>query len=288
MITLENDLLRAAVHPKGAELQSLVHKQHATEYIWKGDPAYWGKHSPVLFPIVGALKDDVYEYDHRRYSLPRHGFARNHVFSIERQEHAQAIFQLRSSRETRAVFPFSFVLNIYYTLQEASLSVRYEVINTGDALLYFSIGGHPAFNVPLEPALHYEDYALVFEQPETLDRWPLQNGLISAEGVPFLNNETEIPLSKPLFYEDAIVLKHPRSASVVLKSMHGKRGLNFHFGGFSYLGIWAAKDAPFVCIEPWSGIADSIHHNQKLIEKEGILRLEANETWERSWSVDCF
>ncbi|GAA4302713.1 aldose 1-epimerase family protein [Compostibacter hankyongensis] len=290
MITLRNEKLQVRIHPKGAELQSLFGTGTQTEYLWKGDPAYWGKHSPVLFPVIGALRNDRYRYNGREYTLPRHGFARDLLFTPEETAGHMANFVLHSSAETRQVYPFDFILRIRYHLAGMKLQVTYEVCNPdADAPLYFSVGGHPAFALPLEEGLRYEDYHLEFEHPETAGRWRLRkDGLITGEVHPLLEDAARLPLQKSLFYEDAIVLKGLRSRRVSLLSAKEKRGVQLDFGGFPYLGIWAARDAPFICLEPWCGLADTAGHNGELTEKEGIIRLSPRAKWEKSWSVTCF
>jgi galactose mutarotase-like enzyme len=288
MIILENQHLLATLAPKGAELQSLINKQTGIEHMWSGDAAYWGKFSPVLFPIVGGLKNDTYYFEDKTYTLPRHGFAREKIFKAERLNETEAIFTLRHSEETLEVYPFTFTFILRYKLNNNILSCTYEVYNDGIADLLFSVGAHPAFAVPLTKDTDYNDYYLQFNTTEILHRWKLQEGLISASSqlVPVTNNK--LLLNKELFYEDAIVLKNMQSNSITLGSNKHNHGLHFSFKGFPFFGIWAAKNAPFVCLEPWCGIADSIDHNQQLINKEGIIALAANTNWQRSWSVECF
>ena len=296
MITLKNETITAIVHPKGAELQSLLHK-NGIQYMWSGDAAYWGKHSPVLFPIVGTLKNDTYYYKDKAYQLSRHGFARDKVFTSKQTGKSEAVLTLAEDEETLKVYPFPFTLNLRYQLQDNRLLCTYEVINTGNSEMLFSIGGHPAFAVPLVKGTVYTDYYLLFSKAEPLIRYKLDNGLIADEKqaletiacIPGTENAAIKLLLKPdLFYEDAIVLKHLQNYYTTLASNKHSHGLQFDFTGFPYLGIWAAKNAPFVCIEPWCGITDSIHHNQQLAKKEGIIALKAGGSWRRSWSVACF
>ena len=285
LITIENHAIRAEINPKGAELQSLYSKQHNQEYMWNADAAYWAKYSPLLFPIVGTLKDNTYHFNGKTYNLPRHGFARDLVFEVEKAETNHATFTLRSSAETKVNYPFDFVLKLHYHIDGTSLEVQYEVINETTDPLYFSIGAHPAFAVPLQENTAYEDYYLEFNKSETAPRWVIENGLIG-DPKPLLEDQSKLPLTKKLFYEDALVLKHLESSYVSLLSDKTPRGLQFYFEGFPFLGIWAAKDAPFVCIEPWCGIADSVNHNQKLEEKEGVIALQSNSVWKKAWRVD--
>lgn len=287
MITIQNEVISAAINPKGAELVSLIYKPSQTEHMWSADPKFWGKSSPVLFPIIGSLKNDAFLYNNQEYALPRHGFARERVFEIEKQAEDSVVFLLTQDDASLQVFPFSFELRLHYTIEANQLKVKYDVKNTGDETMFFSIGGHPAFKVPFADGTSYNDYYLEFDKEEELKRWPLSGGgLVEAKPDKMPVDSNLLPLTKELFYQDALVFKHLESVSVTLKSDKTSGQLKFHFEGFPFLGIWAAKDADFVCIEPWCGIADSVTHNQQLEEKEGINPLAPTETFERTWKVE--
>ena len=289
LVTLENHLLSVEIKTKGAELCSIVRKDCSLEYIWSGDPAIWGKTSPVLFPIVGSLKDNSYIYNGQRYTLSRHGFARDAEFALVEGDASRAVFVLRDSPASLKNYPFHFDLYLKYELDGDSLVVTYEVMNTGPAVLYFSIGGHPAFRVPLVEGISYEDYYLQFETTENAPRWPISaDGLIQPLAESFLNHRDRIELSRNLFEKDALVFKHLLSTKVSLRAASNNHGLDFHFNGFPYLGLWAAKGGDFVCIEPWCGIADAVGHDQLLAEKEGIETLPSGQHWRRQWRVSCF
>jgi galactose mutarotase-like enzyme len=155
--------------------------------------------------------------------------------------------------------------------------------------MYFSVGGHPAFRVPLHDGLNYSDYYLHFDKTESSPRWPISpEGLIETKPHPFFQNTDRLPLTKELFYKDALVFKDLTSNAVSLRSDKSERGWTMDFQGFPYLGIWAAKNADFVCVEPWCGIADSTSSNQQLKEKEGIEELTAGDIFERSWTLTIF
>ncbi|MEO6733099.1 MAG: aldose 1-epimerase family protein [Ferruginibacter sp.] len=286
MHTIENDILRIVVNPAGAELASLYNKVTRMEYLWSGDPTFWGKKSPVLFPVVGTLKENKYYFDNKDYELGRHGFAREKIFTVKDQTASSVCFELQDDEETLNVFPFHFSFSIIYTIEENMLSVTYLVKNEWAETMYFSVGAHPAFKLPISEDLAYDDYYLLFNKTENAGRWPIsKEGLIEKESLPLLDNTNRLSLSKSLFFNDAIVFKHLQSDEVDLKSDKHPAGFSFSFKGFPYLGIWAAKDADFVCIEPWCGIADSVETNQVLNDKEGIIALTANEEFTRTWSV---
>ena len=286
MQTLKNQTLTIKINPKGAELISLFNEETQTEYMWSADANSWGKSSPVLFPIVGALKDNCYHFEEKTYHLPRHGFAREREFLVENNTDESVTFLLANDEETLKIYPFTFEFRLKYELHENCLLVTYSVKNMGDKTMYFSVGGHPAFALPLSADTNYEDYYLEFNKTENFQRWGLvDGGLIANNPTDFLLNTNHLALTKELFYDDAIVFKNLQSDEVILKSDKTNRQLKFDFKGFPYLGIWAAKDANFVCIEPWYGIADSENHNQELTEKEGIIALEVDDVFERTWSV---
>ncbi|MFN8347848.1 MAG: aldose 1-epimerase family protein [Spirosomataceae bacterium] len=286
MIQLQNEFLSAAFRPKGAELVSLILRSASLDFMWEGDPAFWGKHSPVLFPIVGGLKDNTYFFNGKAYPLPRHGFAREKTFAVEHLSDASVTFLLTHDESTLAVYPFAFAFRIRYTLNDNQLQVTYLVENPGDTPMWFSVGGHPAFKVPFLAGTTYEDYVLSFNQKEDWARWPLTPaGLIEKAPVLLAQATTELPLTKELFYEDALVFKNYRSDSVTLHTPKSAHSLRFDFAGFPYLGVWAIKNADFVCIEPWCGIADSVDHPQDITRKEGIIVLPAKGSFERTWTV---
>jgi galactose mutarotase-like enzyme len=286
---IENTQLRVAIKSDGAELDSVVHKQHQLEYLWQGDATFWGKKSPILFPIVGTLKDNQYVYKGKNYTLPRHGFARDKAFVLERHAEDKATFLLTSSNETLKHYPFSFEFRLHYALKDNTLHVTYDVKNTGVSDMYFSVGGHPAFRVPLVENTDYTDYFIQLNTTETKGRYPLSTGgLLELKPNPFLQNTNKIPLHPSLFYEDAVVLKHLSATKMAILSDKTPHGLSMTFDGFPYFGIWAAKNAPFVCLEPWCGIADSVNTTQDLTEKEGINKLLSRKRFERTWAIEIF
>ena len=289
MHSISNDSITIKIANKGAELQSLYHKQHKLEYMWSGDPSYWAKKSPVLFPIVGGLQNNTYRYKGKEYQLSRHGFARENDFELIDKTDSSILFSLKSTEKIKQAYPFDFVFSVKYSLRKNVLQVSFIVENTGTDNLLFSVGAHPAFAVPLVDGTAYEDYYLQFSERENAQRWPLSSeGLIETSSAPLLQNENRLPLKKDLFYEDAIVLKHPASNAISVVSDKTPHGLQVDFTGFPYLGIWAAKDADFVCIEPWFGIADSVNATGNIEEKEGINTLKSEAKFEVSYTIEVF
>lgn len=286
MYTLQNEQLEINLSAKGAEIQKIYNKETGLDYLWSGDPAFWGKHSPVLFPIVGSLKNDSYQYNNQTYHLSRHGFARDMEFSVLAKTDTNITFSLQQTAATLEKYPFYFELRIHYGIAENRLHVQYEVLNQDEKTLWFSIGAHPAFKVPLVKGTNYEDYVLSFNEFENTARYPLTaDGLLAEDPQIFLQNTDELPLKKSLFYEDALVFKTLQSSSIKLESDKTAHGLTLDFKGFPFMGIWSAKDADFVCIEPWHGITDSVQTTGKLEEKEGILSIGAGDTFTATWTV---
>ena len=289
MITIENDQLKVQSKTKGAELDSLYSKETNLEYLWNGDAKFWNKKSPILFPIVGTLKENTYYYNNKPYNLTRHGFARDMDFSVTAQADDTTTLTLTDSDETLRNFPFPFRLDVIYTLESSTVHVKYRVTNNGSDNMFFSIGAHPAFKVPLDKKLDYHDYYFEFDQTEDAYRWLIsRQGLIEPVTVPFLINTNILHITKELFRDDAIVFKYLNSHKVKLKSNRSKHGVEVSYPGFPFLGLWAAPGADFVCIEPWCGIADGTTSKQEFINKEGINLLTPSQVFERTWSVTLF
>ncbi len=287
--TIHNNELSIAIASKGAELQSIINKDFGIEYIWSGDAAYWAKKSPVLFPIVGGLKNNSYQYKGNIYYLPRHGFARDMEFTVTAQEEDTITFTLSSNKETLAKYPFSFNFSLRYSLQKNKLSVTYNVENTGTETMLFSVGAHPAFKIPIAEGTTFEDYYLQFSSVENEGRWPLSpDGFIENFTTPVLENTDRLGLTKSLLYKDALVFKQLRSTEISLLSSKTNHGLKLSLQGFPYMGIWNAKDADFICIEPWCGIADSVTASGNLEDKEGINLLQPAQAFKRTWSAELF
>lgn len=285
--TIENDSLQVQIKSEGGELTHIFNKKTKLEYLWQAGSA-WPKQAPVLFPIVGQLKANSYQFKNKSYTLERHGFARTMVFQETEKSKDRVVFRLQDDAQTRVRFPFSFCLDIVYNLNADKLEIEYRVINTGAEKMYFSIGAHPAFKVPLTPEEIYEDYYLRFNKKEHAVKYLLNKGLISDQTEAVLEHIDILPLSKTLFYNDALVFKNLRSDRIQILNKRNNHGLTFEFSGFPYFGIWAAKDADFVCLEPWHGIADSVHHSQILEAKEGIIALPPEEIFSCSYSIITF
>ncbi len=278
--TISNSILTAQIKHKGAELCSLK-DQTDKEYIWNGNPAFWGKHSPVLFPIVGTLKNNSYQYDNAEYQLSRHGFARDIEFELIDKQENSATFSLVSSPETKEKYPFDFDLHLIYTLDNKSLKIEYKVFNNGQSKMPFSIGAHPAFDLPG----NFENYSLAFDKKEVLKYYLLKDGLIS-DTTDVLNlDENELLLNYGLFANDALVFKNIPSKSITILE-NSKPFLRVNYSDFPDLGIWTPSNAPFICIEPWFGYSDTENQFGNLFKKEGIQIVEANATFHSAFTIE--
>lgn len=267
---------------KGAELASLKN-QSGKEFIWEGNPEFWGKHSPVLFPIVGTLKNNSYLYDNHEYHLSRHGFARDRKFSVLSKSENSIVFSLSDSEETLAVYPFHFEFQIEYTLNENALEIRYHVINKNDFEMPFSLGAHPAFAL----SKNFEDYSLEFETDQELVYHLLDHDLISEQTMNLNLTDKKLPLHYELFENDALVFESVPAKKITILE-NGKPRIKVDFSDFPDLGIWTKVGAPFLCIEPWFGYSDSAASNGNITDKGGIQILSPEKTFEAAFSIQIF
>ena len=277
--TISNSILKASIKHAGAELFSLKDNQE-NEYIWEGNPDFWGKHSPVLFPIVGTLKNNTYTINEKEYHLPRHGFARDMDFELIEKTENKAVFSLQSSEETLQKYPFEFELQLIYTLNENALELEYKVINKGKEKMPFSIGAHPAIALPD----HFENYVLLFEKEESLKYYLLENDLISSKTKILETKNNLVPLNYELFKNDALIFKTLESKSLIILN-NSKPYIKVDYKDFPSLGIWTKENAPFICIEPWLGYSDTDENTGDLYQKEGILTLEANKDCSAKFTI---
>jgi len=280
-IQLENKNFSISINTKGAELNSFKNQLVKKEYIWEGNPEFWGKHSPILFPIVGALKNDSYYYNDKKYNLSRHGFARDFEFDIIEKTDLSVTFSLKENDETLQNYPFQFELQIKYVLTENKLVIIYHIRNNSKTKMPFNIGAHPAFALPK----NFTNYSLEFEKQEELITHELENNLFSGATRTIAHEKANLPLNYSLFEKDALVFKTLESKSVKILE-NGNPFLKVDYEDFSSLGIWTVKNAPFICIEPWIGFADSSTSNGKLFEKTDIKVLNQNSNFQISFSIE--
>lgn len=278
IVTISNSIISASINALGAELIRL--EKDSKNYIWSVDETYWNKTSPILFPIVGRLKNDTYSIDNKTYELPRHGFARNFEFQIVNQTESSVVFVLESNSETFKNYPFEFELRLEYELDENELKIKYSVENKSEATMPFSIGAHPAFAIENS----FSDYSLKFNQTEEFISHELDNEQFSNSFRKINSENGQINLNYSLFEKDALVFKHLESNKLTLLKKK-EPVLSVQLEGFPYLGIWTKPNAPFLCIEPWCGLADNVNHNGNIFEKEGINLLHPQEFFSRTIKI---
>jgi galactose mutarotase-like enzyme len=282
-MTLENQKLRISFAILGAELKSIFSKEKQQEFLWQGSADWWPRCAPVLFPIVGKLNQNALRYNGQTYSLPQHGFARDNEFTIETQSKTALTFLLSSTAELRSKYPFDFQLRITYVLIDSMLEIQYDIRNAGNETMYFSIGAHPGF--ALAPGESLSDYYIEFEKTETLDRHLLDEGLFNGKTERVVTASRTMNLDDEMMKKDAVVFKDMKSTGLWLKSRRSNYSLEFHSPGFPYFGIWAKPGGPFVCLEPWCGIADNKGFMGDVRDKEGIVSLKTGEVFVRKFSI---
>ena len=282
-LTLHGDGISATIVGQGAELVSL-RDAHGTELLWQAGPA-WRRHSPVLFPIVGRLKGDQLRHGGMTYPMTQHGFARDRRFAWMEQGASSCTLVLTDDAETRAHYPFAFRLAVRYSLGPRQLGVVFEITNTGDETLPASIGAHPAFNWPLLPELPKEAYRLTFADSEPAPVRRLKDGLLLPTPQPTPIKDKALALSERLFDDDAVILDRPASTSVRYAADRGP-SVEMSWQGFNELGIWSKPGgAPFLCIEPWHGIASPIDFDGEFAEKPGVMLIEPSSKRKLSYQI---
>ena len=286
MHSIENNFLKIEIAQKGAELTSLFNKQTNTELLWQGDPQYWTGQAPILFPIVGELKEGYHVVGDQKFEIYRHGFVRKSTeWDINKVNDNTIICTFKSNKETLKEFPFHFEFAVRYHLNKNELIVTHIATNTDNKKIPVSIGGHPAFNCPLDNGQQLTDYHLKFETVENAERHLLnEKALYNGKTAPFIKNTDSIKLHDDLFLNDALVFKDLKSKEV---SLHGPEGkiLSVNYKDFPFLGIWSKPKAPYVCVEPWIGHADTVDSTQNLFDKEGSLILKPNQEYKASYSI---
>ena len=279
MITLKNKFITAKISEVGAELKSLVYNE--TEYIWEGRREVWAGSCPLMFPICGGLKDDKYIFNGKEYTLEKHGYARFKTFEVLSASDEKVVFLHRSDDETKQKFPFDYELRVIYTLIEKTLKIDYEVKNLSDGTMYFSIGSHEGYYTPEG----IEDYDVVFPQNETLNANVLYGYLVSNQLLPILKDSSVLPLYDKYFTVDALVFKDLESKSATLRNRKTGRALRVDFPDDKYFLLWHKPNSPYICLEPWNGIPDTVGSSYDLTEKEGITSLKPEAEYIHTHSI---
>ncbi|MFC4651904.1 aldose 1-epimerase family protein [Lactococcus nasutitermitis] len=284
--TLSSKELKVTVDTFGAEMHSV--KKSGIEYIWQADPEFWGRHAPVLFPIVGKLKNGEYTYDDKTYTMGGHGFARDNEFQLVKHTGDELIYELKNSDETLEHYPFKFTFQVSYKLTANKIRVRYTVKNEDEKIMKFGVGAHPAFNVPLKNG-EFENYSLTISPVEERTFIPL-NG--AAGTLKVSESETVADYKKHLTHElfagDALVYSSSPKTEVTLANNLDEHSVKVSWENMPYFGLWSPypKEAGFVCIEPWYGLADDDATDGDLSTKFGINSLEAGKEFNCEFTIE--
>lgn len=270
-VSIASNALHATISSLGAELVRL-RTASGIELLWDGNPAVWAGRSPLLFPIVGSVKDDRITVDGKRYPLSRHGFARTSTFELVSATPSQCLWRLRANEETRARYPFAFGLHVAYAVESTRLTMTATVSNPGDRPMPVSFGFHPAFRWPLLPDLPRERHAVHFDKPEPAPLRRLDNGLLGGT-VPSPVQGDRLDLADSLFAHDALIWDRLQSRGLTYGAPAGPL-LRLDFDDMPHLGIWTKPGAGYICLEPWQGFASPLGFDGELADKPGIVSIE--------------
>ena len=288
---IKNSDFSAKITSMGAELLSVKGKD-GFEYIWQRDEKYWGGSAPVLFPVVGALRNGKTKIKDEWYEMGRHGFARKCELTVIEHTADKISFNLKSNEDTKKFYPYDFSFTVTYWLTDSGINTKFSVHNIGSETLPFCVGGHPAFNIPVNENAKFEDYTIIFEKAENqaCPKVELDSCLINFDERTFtLENETEIPLKHELFYEDALVFENLNSTKVKVSNKNSGRGVAMDFSGFDMLGIWSAQnDGPYVALEPWTGCATLTSESDNFEEKKNMTFLPVGKKADYTFKVSFF
>lgn len=276
--SIHNEFLTVKINRRGAELCSVI-DQKGTEFIWQAGEV-WPRHAPNLFPIVGSLLDHEFVYDGITYPLAHHGFARNLNFDMLHQSEHSICFVLLHSEETLKSYPFQFSFLITYTLVKNRLTQTFRIINDDSKPMLASLGGHPAFN-----AGPVSDFYIEFSEKEDVKSNQLAGPYINEQSIAIIGGN-KIDLDEKIFDNDALIFQGLNSDYVSLKAKNSNYRVRMNISEFPYLGIWAKPAAPFVCLEPWQGLADFTTHNKQLEDKKGIVKIAVGEELKRSFEME--
>lgn len=285
LFQIGNEQITIQVDSMGAEMKSLKKTTTGVEYMWEGNPSFWKRTSPVLFPIVGGLRNGEYIHNGKSYPMGQHGFARDMEFTLKSQTSREIWFSLKSDEETLKKYPYEFLLELGYELSESTVIVKWKVINPSAQDMYFSIGGHPAFRCPLAEDAKQADYRLMFDAKE-VTAGILRNGLMSNETAVYTLDNGYMWITEHLFDNDALVIENDQAHKVALIKPDGSPYLTVSFEA-PLFGIWSppGKKAPFVCIEPWYGRCDAEDFTGIWEERKWGQHIAAGESFEASYQI---
>lgn len=287
--TIKNEKLSVTIAAHGAELSSIYDKANDRELVWQADPTFWNRHAPVLFPNVGKYYGGHFTYNGTDYPMGQHGFARDTEFEQVASGENFVTYRLCADEESKKVYPFDFVLEITHRLNGNRLTVEWNVKNTDNKEMYFTIGGHPAFNVNVLPDTDFEDYSLVFKEGTEKLSYVLldaESGTAIGDKVYELElTDSKYALKKDMFDKDALVFDGGQIEWAALALPDGKPYIALESKGFPNFGIWSKPGAPYVCLEPWCGRCDNKGFEGEISEKPGIIALKVGETFKKSYDI---
>lgn len=290
LYTISNDKIRVSIDTFGAEMQSIT-AADGTEYLWYGDKTFWGSRATNLFPYVGRLTEGRYTLGGKSYAMTPHGFAKRMEFAVTEQSDDCIVFCLTENAETKEIYPFDFKFFLIYKLDGSTVHITYQVDNRSAETMYFGLGGHPGFRLPLEEGKSFTDYRLTFSQPGHPARALLAPSYqMSGVEVSYpLENDTTLPLRHELFDDDAIILHHV-DKTITLSAGKGTKGVTVHFPHMNYLGIWhtVKAEAPFVCLEPWVSLPSRDGIVEDFAQQGNLVVLGEGETYKNKWSITVF
>ncbi len=283
-VVLRTSELSAEIDAHGAQIHALKDRANR-DLLWSGDPAVWSGRAPILFPIVGVLVDGAYRCGSKTYRLPRHGFARDRMFSIEDVTPSTAVFKLNADEASFLVYPFCFELAVRFELAGSTLLMTTSILNKGDAPMPASFGYHPGFRWPLPFGQPRASHFIEFESEESA---PIRRidaaGLLMPERHPTPVLHRRLTLADALFRDDVLIFDELKSRFVIYGSDHGPR-IRVSFPDAPYLGIWTKPAAHFICIEPWHGVTDRQGFSGDFTEKEGVFLLPGRDVWTTTMEV---
>ena len=285
---LKNDVISIEIDSHGAELKSLKKLESDTEYMWCADAKYWGRTSPVLFPFVGSLKDKQFRTKGKIYPMSQHGFARDMEFELLSQTEDEIWFVLASNEETMEKYPYAFTLKLGYRIEHSRVEVIWQVENPGEEMLPFSIGGHPAFNCPIEEGTKQTDYILDFGDVDEIVSTRIgEGGLVSGCMDVYGLNDGKLAITENLFDHDALIIEDNQTDRVALCRKDGSPYLTVTMEA-PLFGVWSppGKNAPFICLEPWYGRCDSEYFEETLEEREWGNSIEPGKVWKASYFIE--
>lgn len=281
MQILENELFRVEINPFGAELSSFKSKKTGTEYVWQADPAIWKRHAPILFPIVGRLKDKTYTVGGTAYEITQHGFGRDLEWQVGAAGENYVEFVLEANDFTKKMYPWDFVCTVRYTLTGATLKKEHVVFNRSDTDMYYEVGGHDAYTLCWQPDESIEDYYVAFEGTTALH--PIltdENVMLSREHGDLLLKDGYLPITRETFRNDAIIMDDLPVRRATIGSTRNDRTVTMDFADFPYFAVWSAYkdfDVPYVCLEPWSALPDGGYLDHAIENKVGVRMLRPGQ-----------